>query len=58
MADGISSFVEFETASDLKIAVEKLDNQEFKGANVRCEADVRRSSFTTCIVNSSSADSR
>ena len=34
------SFVEFETASDLKIAVEKLDNQEFKGANVRCEADV------------------
>lgn len=34
-------FVEFETASDLKIAVDKLDNQEFKGASVRCLADVR-----------------
>ena len=34
------SFVEFETAADLKTAVEKLDNQDFKGANVRCTADV------------------
>ena len=34
-------FVEFETAGDLKIAVDKLDNQEFKGASVRCLADVR-----------------
>jgi transcription initiation factor TFIID subunit 15 len=36
-----SSFVEFETAADLKVAVEKLDNQDFKGTNVRCTADVR-----------------
>ena len=34
-------FVEFETAGDLKIAVDKLDNQDFKGASVRCLADVR-----------------
>ena len=34
-------FVEFETASDLKVAVDKLDNQDFKGASVRCLADVR-----------------
>ena len=34
-------FVEFETAGDLKVAVEKLDNQDFKGASVRCSADVR-----------------
>ena len=32
--------MEFETAADLKVAVDKLDNQEFKGANVRCVADV------------------
>ncbi|KAL8862063.1 MAG: hypothetical protein Q9178_001518 [Gyalolechia marmorata] len=29
-------FVEFETAADLKVAVDKLDNNEFKGATVRC----------------------
>ena len=34
-------FVEFETAGDLKVAVDKLDNQDFKGASVRCVADVR-----------------
>ncbi|KAL9636022.1 MAG: hypothetical protein Q9164_003085 [Protoblastenia rupestris] len=34
-------FVEFETGSDLKIAVEKLDNQEFKGNNVRCMSDIQ-----------------
>ncbi|MCJ1453255.1 hypothetical protein MMC28_003601 [Mycoblastus sanguinarius] len=34
-------FVEFETASDLKMAVDKLDNQEFKGATVRCVADTQ-----------------
>jgi len=34
-------FVEFETAADLKTAVEKLDNQEFKGATVRCTADTQ-----------------
>ncbi|MCJ1251997.1 hypothetical protein MMC30_009235 [Trapelia coarctata] len=33
-------FVEFETAADLKTAVEKLDNQEFKGSTVRCTPDV------------------
>ena len=37
----IARFVEFETAGDLKIAVDKLDNQDFKGASVRCLADVR-----------------
>lgn len=37
--DGIR-FVEFETAGDLKVAVDKLDNQDFKGASVRCLADV------------------
>ena len=34
-------FVEFETAGDLKVAVDKLDNQDFKGASVRCLSDVR-----------------
>ena len=33
--------MEFETAGDLKVAVDKLDTQDFKGANVRCVADVR-----------------
>ncbi|KAL9028739.1 MAG: hypothetical protein Q9196_002931, partial [Gyalolechia fulgens] len=32
-------FVEFETAADLKVAVEKLDTNDFKGATVRCVAD-------------------
>lgn len=36
----ITSFVEFETAVDLKTAVEKLDNREFKGQRVNCVADV------------------
>lgn len=35
-----SSFVEYETAADLAAAVEKLDNNEFKGATVRCISDV------------------
>ncbi|KAM0795393.1 hypothetical protein BDR22DRAFT_871532 [Usnea florida] len=34
-------FVEFETASDLKVAVDKLDSQDFKGASVRCLADTQ-----------------
>ena len=34
------SFVEFETAADLKTAVEKLDGREFKGARVGCVANV------------------
>ncbi|KAI4275898.1 MAG: hypothetical protein LQ337_002863 [Flavoplaca oasis] len=33
-------FVEFETAADLKVAVDKLDNNEFKGATVGCVSDV------------------
>lgn len=33
--------VEFETANDLKVAVEKLDGREFKGSRVNCIADVR-----------------
>ena len=39
-ADREPSFVEFETANDLKTAVDKLDNREFKGSTVRCVADV------------------
>ncbi|KIV78725.1 hypothetical protein PV11_06343 [Exophiala sideris] len=34
-------FVEFETAADLKTAVEKLDGQEFKGVTVHCIADIQ-----------------
>ena len=37
----ICSFVEFETAADLRTAVEKLDNREFKGQRVTCVANVR-----------------
>ena len=40
LANTIPRFVEFETAADLKTAVEKLDNQDFKGTNVHCYADV------------------
>jgi len=32
-------FVEFETSADMKTAVEKLDNTDFKGAMVHCVAD-------------------
>ncbi|KAI1327386.1 hypothetical protein F5Y16DRAFT_371813 [Xylariaceae sp. FL0255] len=34
-------FVEFETAADLKTAVEKLDQREFKGQRVNCVADTQ-----------------
>ncbi|KAJ5095530.1 hypothetical protein NUU61_004886 [Penicillium alfredii] len=34
-------FVEFETAADLKSAVEKLDQREFKGSRVTCIADIQ-----------------
>ncbi|KAI9373732.1 hypothetical protein BJX61DRAFT_369601 [Aspergillus egyptiacus] len=34
-------FVEFETANDLKAAVEKLDGREFKGARVTCVPDIQ-----------------
>lgn len=40
-------FVEFETANDLKTAVEKLDGREFKNARVTCVADVRCRQFAT-----------
>lgn len=33
--------MEFETAHDLRTAVDKLDGREFKGARVTCTADVR-----------------
>ncbi|KAI8686252.1 hypothetical protein NCS55_00299900 [Fusarium keratoplasticum] len=36
-------FVEFETAADLRTAVEKLDGREFKGQRVQCVADVELS---------------
>ncbi|KAK9415275.1 putative pre-mrna splicing factor protein [Seiridium unicorne] len=38
---GSGSFVEFETEADLRSAVEKLDQREFKGQRVTCAADVR-----------------
>lgn len=34
------SYVEFESAADLKTAIEKLDNREFKGNRVSCAVDV------------------
>ncbi|KAG8525965.1 uncharacterized protein KY384_000727 [Bacidia gigantensis] len=34
-------FVEFETGPDLKVAVDKLDNQDFKGTSVRCISDIQ-----------------
>ncbi|KAF4122142.1 RNA recognition motif [Geosmithia morbida] len=34
-------FVEFESAVDLRTAVEKLDGREFKGSRVQCIEDVR-----------------
>ncbi|PKS12856.1 hypothetical protein jhhlp_000196 [Lomentospora prolificans] len=34
-------FVEFETAADLRTAVEKLDGREFKGSPVACIADTQ-----------------
>jgi hypothetical protein len=43
------SFVEFETAADLKSAVEKLDGREFKGVTVNCTPDVRHSYTHLCI---------
>ncbi|KAI5283854.1 serine arginine-rich splicing factor [Ascosphaera aggregata] len=38
-ADG-TGFVEFETLKDLDIAIEKLDNQEYRGSIVSCTQDV------------------
>ncbi|OCK80053.1 hypothetical protein K432DRAFT_53887 [Lepidopterella palustris CBS 459.81] len=37
-----TGFVEYETAVDLKNAVEKLDSREFKGQSVRCVQDGER----------------
>ncbi|KAL3962662.1 hypothetical protein ACCO45_004185 [Purpureocillium lilacinum] len=39
--DSGRGFVEFETAADLRTAVEKLDNREFKGQRVQCVADTQ-----------------
>lgn len=41
--------MEFETAADLKTAVEKLDGLEFKGQTVQCVADVRWQSYVTTL---------
>ena len=46
ITDVLLRFVEFETAADLKKAVESLDNSEFKGATVHCIADVRSISLS------------
>ncbi|KAL5410691.1 hypothetical protein PMIN04_010541 [Paraphaeosphaeria minitans] len=35
-----TGFVEYETATDLQTAVEKLDRREFKGQEVKCTQDV------------------
>jgi len=40
LADLQHRFVEFETAADLRTAVEKLDTRDFKGARVNCVANV------------------
>jgi hypothetical protein len=47
LADHIDSFVEFESAADLKSAVEKLEGRELKGSRVTCTADVRIASRDT-----------
>lgn len=44
-------FVEFETAGDLKVAVDKLDSQDFKGASVRCLADVGFPTHTSNLLH-------
>ncbi|KAK6347160.1 hypothetical protein TWF696_007237 [Orbilia brochopaga] len=38
-----SGIVEFETADDLRIAINKLDNYDFKGGRVSCTSDSRNS---------------
>lgn len=42
-------FVEYETAGDLKNAVEKIDGREFKGETVRCVEDVCREALEVKI---------
>ncbi|KJK95065.1 hypothetical protein H633G_00983 [Metarhizium anisopliae BRIP 53284] len=37
----VGSFVEYETAADLRTAVDKLDGREFKGNRVQCIADTQ-----------------
>lgn len=54
LTDLAPSFVEFETAPDLKMAVEKLDGREFKGNRVQCVADVRASRHRSFIPRSRS----
>ncbi|KAL2119287.1 hypothetical protein VTJ04DRAFT_6247 [Mycothermus thermophilus] len=38
---GTEGLIEFETAEDLRIAVEKLDGREFKGSRVTCVANAQ-----------------
>ena len=40
--------VEFETHDDLREAVAKLDNTEFKGSRVTCTAEVTVCNITPC----------
>ena len=42
----LESVVEFETHEDLREAITKLDNTDFKGARVNCVADVSSASHT------------
>lgn len=46
----LCSFVEFESAADLRTAVEKLDGREFKGQRVNCVADVCNYLLTSSLV--------
>ncbi|KAK8053880.1 hypothetical protein PG996_013181 [Apiospora saccharicola] len=51
-------FVEFENAGDLRTAVEKLDNREFKGQRVTCVADGGRSRLRSLAVTAADRDLR
>lgn len=44
------SYVEFESAADLKTAIEKLDNREFKGNRVSCAVDVSSHSLPSLLL--------
>lgn len=46
----LASFVEYESAGDLRAAVEKLDGREFKGQRVTCVANVRITSLSQLLV--------
>lgn len=46
------SFVEFETAPDLRTAVDKLDQREFKGQRVTCVANVGFPALSRWLIRS------